>query len=260
MPRRTQVAKTPPKRKRSTSRNPTAEDLLKRCAARKPPRGELTAAEAIKDPSSGLAKAVALMGQQNSGLSKMVALLGQQITVNFEPLMRLFRAQNQLMQVVRAHVEALRRDLDEIAADCLRPDGTLNRARFEANARLLLGLRSDEMWAMPWPEIVELFRAAARHDDRLAHKFAHCMTAWFYAKNVAAVPDHQSETLGEMICRFRLKAGITQYDLARQARVDESTVKRWEGDKAIPTRKNTRRIAEALDIPAKTLLDRRNAP
>ena len=52
MPRRTQVAKKPPKRKRSTSRNPTAEDLLKRCAARKAPRGELTAAEALLHDST----------------------------------------------------------------------------------------------------------------------------------------------------------------------------------------------------------------
>ena len=271
MPRRTQVAKTQPKRKRSTSRNPTAEDLLKRCAARKPPRGELTAAEAIKDPSSGLAKAVALIGEQNSGLVKLVARTGEQLAAAWEPLMKQLRANDGLMQQVAAAAVQTQRDLEEIAPSCLEPDGHLNRTKFEARARVRLGLESGELWCMPMYEIVAQFREKANYDEEqqrgIAQKNAEeleelvrYMVARFCTENVAAVLDHQSETLGEMICSFRLKAGITQYDLALQARVNESTVKRWEGDKAVPTRKNTRRIAKALNIPAKTLLDRRNAP
>ena len=162
MPRRTQVAKTPPKRKRSTSRNPTAEDLLKRCAARKPPRGELTAAEAIKDPSSGLAKAVALIGEQNSGLVKLVARTGEQLAAAWEPLMKQLRANDGLMQQVAAAAVQTQRDLEEIAPSCLEPDGHLNRTKFEARARVRLGLESGELWCMPMYEIVAQFREKAK--------------------------------------------------------------------------------------------------
>ena len=243
MPRRTQVAKTQPKRKRSTQVRLTAEKLL----ARKVPKGVVTAAEAIKDP--------------NSGLSKAVARLGQQITDNFEAAMEPLRAQGRFMQQFAALVARTQRDLAEIASDCLEPDGNLNRTLFEAKARVRLDLRDDELWAMPMHKIVALFRAQASYDDEKAQKYGQktaeelmrCIVVRSYAENVPAVLDHQSETLGEMVYRHRAEKKWSRGRLARLVGVEESTIKRWEGGKHKPTPKNIRGICEAFKIPVETL-------
>ena len=262
MPRRTQVAKTQPKRKRSTQVRLTVEKLL----ARKVPKGVVTAAEAIKDPNSGLARAVARIGEQSSGLAKLVARTGEQIAASFEPFMGMLRSQDRLMQQIAEVVVQVHRDLEEVAPGCVEPDGSFNWTKYEDRARIRLGLRSDELWAMPTHRIVALYREkvsydkeqreAAREDAReAAQEVMRYMAARLGFENVAAVLDGKPEQLGVRIRRLRMQRKWTQDVLGQKMGVSGKTVARWERGEYTPTALHHNCLADLFGISLEALVN-----
>ena len=59
---------------------------------------------------------------------------------------------------------------------------------------------------------------------------------------------------GAKVREFRKARGLTQHQLAESAGIDRKTINRIENTRYSPTLTNVFAIAEALDIPANTLL------
>ena len=56
------------------------------------------------------------------------------------------------------------------------------------------------------------------------------------------------------IKKLRLAAGLTQADLAKKMRVDQSTVSLWESGKTSPLQKCHKRLAKVLGVTVDQLL------
>ncbi len=64
----------------------------------------------------------------------------------------------------------------------------------------------------------------------------------------------KDEFIKNRIAEMRGRLGITQKELARRLRVQQSTVSRWEGKDANLTLNTVRKIAKALGCPAHQLI------
>lgn len=56
------------------------------------------------------------------------------------------------------------------------------------------------------------------------------------------------------IKHFRMKAGLTQMELAKKMNVDQSAVSRWESGDAKPLRKLHKKLAKVLGVTVDDLL------
>ena len=56
------------------------------------------------------------------------------------------------------------------------------------------------------------------------------------------------------IKNLRLKAGLTQVELAKKMHVDQAAVSRWESGETKPLRKNHKRLAKVLGCTVDELL------
>lgn len=57
------------------------------------------------------------------------------------------------------------------------------------------------------------------------------------------------------IKNLRLKAGLTQVELAKKMRVDQAAVSRWESGETKPLRKSRKRLAKVLGCTVDELLN-----
>jgi len=62
-------------------------------------------------------------------------------------------------------------------------------------------------------------------------------------------------TFGEKLKEARLKAGLSQEELAQRMSVSRSAVAKWETDKGMPDVANLKAIAGLLDVSVDYLLD-----
>lgn len=62
-------------------------------------------------------------------------------------------------------------------------------------------------------------------------------------------------TLGEKIKHARIKAGMTQQDLAKKLLVSRQAISKWESDKGIPDIENLKRMAKLLGTSIDFLVD-----
>lgn len=61
--------------------------------------------------------------------------------------------------------------------------------------------------------------------------------------------------LAQTIRARRTDLGLTQIELARKARVDQTAISKWETGKSLPTLPFAFRIAEALELPITDLIE-----
>lgn len=61
-------------------------------------------------------------------------------------------------------------------------------------------------------------------------------------------------TYGSVIKSARIKAGLTQKELAKKAGLAEITIRQYEANKREPRTENLKKIASALNIPVNELL------
>ena len=236
------------------------------------PEGELTA-EAFRDLNDSLSKAFQrLSGQSAFPIGSMPEMFRSPVG-----LIGGLWSSLEWLSPIAGFTEALLGPLPgfspefkKIAADCIGPDDELDLKKFKIKVQVRLGLSPNEPLNMSEREIVLWYQELDRRDQAqernrrdqaqlLAELVAGYILAHACAGDGSVVLDSQSEELGARIRRWREKAGMTQYHLARLVKVDESTVKRWEGCKTTPTHKNTRRICKALKIPVDTLLNGESA-
>lgn len=63
-------------------------------------------------------------------------------------------------------------------------------------------------------------------------------------------------SLGKTICELRKKKHYRQSDLAAKLGIHQTLVARWESDKTRPRRKTLEKLAEALEVPVESLLQK----
>lgn len=60
---------------------------------------------------------------------------------------------------------------------------------------------------------------------------------------------------GKRLRAYRVKLDMTQKDLARKARLSESTISRYETSTRLPNFQSIQRLAVALGVPVEQLLN-----
>jgi|SRR5579871_3782697 len=73
------------------------------------------------------------------------------------------------------------------------------------------------------------------------------------AREVFAVNESR-ETLGQMLQRLRIEAGLTQEQLAEKAELPVFSLRNWEYDQRSPRSAALLRLAEALDVQMEELV------
>lgn len=61
--------------------------------------------------------------------------------------------------------------------------------------------------------------------------------------------------LGRSVSAYRMRAGLTQDELAARTGIDSSNIRAYEGGRAMPNIYSLVRVAEGLGIPPGDLLD-----